>query len=295
MYGGTIPVIKLANKVKIPTLGYGVAALDKGNNLNGAVHYAVVEGYRFFDTAPLYGNEAEVGTALRSSGLSRGDLFISSKLPNNCHAFDEALKAFDRSLKALGTDYLDMYLIHAPMPLRGLYCEAWRALEKLYKEGRVNVIGLSNFNIVHLQKIFETAEIRPMTNELECNPYRSIVPLRTFCSDNGIRVINWFPLGGPQKPLIPYPTNDYKVLMEDKLLFEIGKKYGKTTAQIALRWAIDSNMIPIPKSAHPSRIRQNRDIFDFSLTADEIKQIDALNHDRRLGPDFDTYNELQNI
>jgi diketogulonate reductase-like aldo/keto reductase len=193
----------------------------------------------------------------------------------------------------MGLDYLDMYLIHFPMPLRGLYCEAWRAMEKLCKEGLIRAIGVSNFKEHHLRNILDCCEIRPMTNEIECNPYFCVKPLREFCAQNDIRVINWFPLGGPREPLVPYPVKEYKVLLDDELLVAIGKKYDKTTAQIALRWAIDCGMVPIPKSANPSRIRENREVFDFRLTKEEVDQISALDHSRRFGPDSDTFNEDQ--
>lgn len=288
-----IPDITLSNGVSMPAMGFGVAGLGTGPQFYTAMESALENGYRFFDTAPFYENEGEVGQVLRTCGVPREELFIATKLPNACHAYEDTLKAFDAALKNMGLDYLDLYMIHFPMPMLGLYQEAWRAMEKLYHEGLIRAIGVSNFQEHHLQKIFETCEIKPHTNELECNPYLTVRPLCNFCRDNGIRVINWFPLGGPREPLVPYPVSDYKLLIEDEVLVEIGKKYGKTPAQIALRWAIDNEISPIPKSANPARIRQNREIFDFSLTPEELAQIDALNYDRRFGPDPNTFDDME--
>jgi diketogulonate reductase-like aldo/keto reductase len=288
-----IPTVSLNNDVEIPALGYGVAGLNKGEILNRAIATALEEGYRLFDNAPFYGNEAEVGAALKAGGVKREDLFISTKLPNDCHAYEDALKAFHKSRSIMGLDYLDMYLIHHPMPLRGKTIEAWRALEKLYEDGLVRVIGVSNFKEHHLEEIFKMCKVKPMVNELECNPYFTIVPLRTFCRTHGIRVVTWFPLGGPVVPPPPIPPRpkDFKILTEDETLKSIGAKYGKTPAQVTLRWAIDSGLLPIPKSGKPERIRENAAVFDFSLASDDIDRIDALNWDRRLGPDPDVYDD----
>jgi diketogulonate reductase-like aldo/keto reductase len=250
------------------------------------------EGYRFFDMAPFYENEAEVGGILAKCAVPREELFVCSKLESPFHRYDDALKAFDNSLKLTGLDYLDLYLIHFPAPAQNLYCEAWRALEKLYKDGRVRAIGVSNFFEHHLQKVLDVCEIKPMVNELEINPYLTKEADRAFCRKQGVQVVNWFPLGGPRVGLVPYPVENFKVLLEDKVLEEIGGRYNKTTAQIALRWAVDSGIVPIPKASSRERIHENRDIFDFSLTAEELKRLDALNHDRRLGPDPNEYNEI---
>jgi diketogulonate reductase-like aldo/keto reductase len=286
----TIPTVTLRNGVEMPQIGYGSAMLERGPGLKKTLEVALNEGYRFFDAAPDYENEADVGAALRESGVRREELFVCTKLEDAFHKYEDALKAFDASLKGMGFDYLDLYVIHFPIPKADLYCDAWRALEKLYKDGLVRAIGLSNFHEPHIQKVLENCEILPMVNQLECNPYITVKPLRTYCAKQSIQIINWFPLGGPKVPRIPYPTQDHKVLLEDETLREIGAKYGKTIAQTALRWAVDTGMIPIPKSADPERIRQNRDVFDFSLTSDEIRRIDALDHNRRLGPNADTYN-----
>lgn len=292
--GTVIPFVELKNsreKYRIPLEGFGVAAMEP-EKLKTAVSTAVEAGYRFFDNAPQYGNEHEVGTALKETGIAREELFISTKLPNYCHAYEDAIAACDRSLKALETDYLDMYMIHFPMPHLGLYTEAWRALEDLHDAGKVRVIGVSNFKKHHIEKILDMCRIVPMVNELELNPYYTQEELAEYCQKLGIHIINWFPLGGPKDPLVPYPMDDFKVLLEDEYLEELGRKYNKTTAQIALRWAVEHGFTPIPKSSNPQRIYANCDIFDFSLTAEEVTAMDALNHDRRLGPDSDEFTEL---
>ncbi|MDR3363598.1 MAG: aldo/keto reductase [Clostridiales Family XIII bacterium] len=293
MKNNAIPTVSLNNGGQIPALGYGVAGLNKGDILNRAIEITLEEGYRMFDNAPFYGNEAEVGAALRSSGVKREELFISTKLPNDCHAYDDALRAFHKSRTAMGLDYLDMYLIHHPMPLRGKFCEAWKALEKLYEEGLVRTIGISNFKERHIEQILATCKVKPMVNELECNPYFTIAPLRKYCDEHEIRVVTWFPLGGPVVPPPPIPPRPpgFKILTEDGTLKDIGAKYGKTPAQVALRWAVDSGMIPIPKSGKPGRIKENALIFDFCLTAEELGRIEALDQDRRLGPDPDIYDD----
>ena len=289
-----IPSIKLTNSesnILFPQEGFGVAAMEE-DKLERAIKYAIDAGYRLFDNAPQYGNEREVGAVLNKCGVPRGELFISTKLPNYCHAYEDAIAACERSLKALNIDYLDMYMIHFPMPSQNLYTEAWRALEQLYKDGKVRVIGISNFKEHHIKKILQMCTVKPMVNELELNPYYTQEGLRRFCESEGIHIINWFPLGGPKDPLVPYPLDDFKILLEDAYLLELGAKYGKTTAQIALRWAVEHHFTPIPKSSNPKRINENRDIFDFQLTPAEVSQIDALNHDRRLGPDSDEFTEL---
>lgn len=287
-----IPEVVLNNGVKMPEIGFGVAGLGSGKEFETAMASAIDVGYRMFDTAPFYENEAEVGEFLRNCGVPRKELFIATKLPNACHAYDDALRAFDEAINNMKLDYIDLYMIHFPMPMLGLYTQAWKAMEKLYKEGVIKAIGVSNFQEHHLQKIFDMCEIKPQTNELECNPYLTVRPLTDFCQKNDIRVINWFPLGGPKNPLVPYPVDDFKVLIEDPVMIKIGEKYGKTSAQVALRWATQVGMTPIPKSSNPKRMLQNCDIFDFTMTKEEITLIDSLNHDRRLGPDPNTFDDM---
>ncbi len=291
--GVKIPTARLSNGVEMPQIGFGVAALGNGKEFYAAMDSALENGFRMFDTAPFYENEAEVGDVLRHCSVPREELFIATKLPNACHAYEDTLRAFDSALKNMGLDYLDLFMIHFPVPSVGKYPEAWKAMEKLYRDGKVRAIGVSNFQEKHLQKIFETGEIVPHVNELECNPYLTVRPLCNFCQENKIRVINWFPLGGPREPLVPYPTDDFKVLLDEPLLIQIGEKYGKSSAQIALKWAIQNQITPIPKSANPKRIRQNTELFDFEMTKEELEAIDALDHGRRLGPDPDTFDDME--
>jgi diketogulonate reductase-like aldo/keto reductase len=288
-----IPDITLHNGIKMPSLGFGTAGLDTGEKFENAMAAALEYGYRLFDTAPFYGNEAEVGKFLNGSGIPREGLFISTKLPNAAHAYDDTMEAVYTALENMGLDYLDMFLIHFPVPSVGLYPEAWKALIKLNEEGTINAVGVSNFEIEHLEKLYETSGIVPIVNQIECNPYLSLRPLREYCKNHGIRVMNWFPLGGPSEPLVPYPCDDFKVLVDDPVMIGIGEKYGKSSGQVSLRWAIQNDITPIPKSSKPERIAANRDIFDFELTADDMARIDALDHGRRLGPDPNTVDDME--
>jgi len=281
--------VTLNNGVKMPQFGLGVVFLEPGEMMRTAVGAAVDAGYRLFDNAAFYGNEAAVGDALRSTGIDRKELFISTKLRNSQHRYEEALKAFDLSMKTLGVDYLDLYLIHWPCPEYDLYREAWRALEHLYAAGYVRAIGVSNFHVPQLEAILSMCEVRPVVNQLECNPYLSIAPLRQYCQDHEIWPEAWFPLGGPAVKLKGDAPD--KVLLDDPLLAAVGEKYEKTPAQIVLRWEIQSGIITIPKSARPERIRQNIDIFDFELSPEDMAAIDGLNYDRRVGPDPETCND----
>lgn len=288
-----IPSVRLANSPEgctIPLEGFGVAAMEP-DLLERSIFSALECGYRFFDNAPQYGNEEAVGAILSRSGFRREDCFISTKLEGYCHRYRDAINACENSLRTLGLDYLDMYLIHWPLPHQDLYCEAWHALETLHQQGKVKVIGVSNFTQAHLEKLMVNCSIKPMVNSLEVNPYYTQSGLCRYCEQQGIRVVNWFPLGGPVHPLIPYELKEFKILLEDPIIAKIGQRYEKTSAQVILRWAVEHGMTPIPKSSNPERILANRDIFDFQLTGEEIAQINALDHGRRLGPDPDTFQD----
>jgi diketogulonate reductase-like aldo/keto reductase len=293
MYHEIIPSVKLANSpegYRIPQEGFGVAAMES-DRMERAILSALESGYRFFDNAPQYGNEGAVGTILKKSGYSREECFISTKLEGYCHAYPDAIAACESSLQSMGLDYLDMYLILWPLPHLDQYCEAWRALETLHQQGKVRIIGVSNFNQSHLEKLMANCTVKPMVNSLEVNPYFTQSALCKYCEEQGIRVVNWFPLGGPLHPLIPYDRKEFKILLEDPLLRQIGQAHEKTSAQVILRWAVEHGMTPIPKSSKPQRILENREIFDFRLTQEEITQIDQLDHGRRLGPDPDTFQD----
>jgi len=264
----------LHNGVKMPYLGLGVYKVKEGKEVINTVKTALEVGYRAIDTAALYDNEEGVGQAIKESGIPREELFITTKVWNTDQGYDKTLKAFDISMKKLGLDYLDLYLIH--WPGKDKYVDTWRALEKLYKDGRVRAIGVSNFKIHHLQTLMEQSEENPVINQVELHPYLSQKDLLSFCKKQQIVVEAWGPLGRGR-------------LLNDPTLIEIGQKYGKTAAQVTLRWHLQNDVVVIPKSVTPSRIKENADIFDFELTAEDMERIDALNKNERTGKDPDQF------
>lgn len=276
----------------MPSVGFGCAMVE-GDDQDVIIHTAVDAGYRLFDNSPLYGNEEGIGRALRSSGVPRTELFISSKLRNREQGYDNALRGFEGSLKRLGCEYLDLYLIHFPMPRRGLYRETWRALERLYDEGVVRAIGVSNFERHHLESLLEDATIRPMVDQLECNPYLAISALRAYCHENDIQVEAWFPLGGPSVGLGGKPLPHERVpLLQHETIVQIAEARGRTPAQIVLRWELQSGVIPLPKSGRPARIRENLCVFDFELTLAETARIDLLDCNGRRGSSPDECHDM---
>lgn len=280
------PYIKLNNGNEIPAIGMGTYELaDNIKDMQVIVDSAIEIGYRLFDTAALYGVEDILGEALRNNGIPREELFISSKLKNGHHRYEDALAEFDKSMKALGVDYLDMYLIHYPCPEHGLFKEAWKALEHLYKEGYVKNIGVSNFYIEHLEALLPSCEIIPVIDQFECNPYITMRPLREYLKEKGIQPEAWFSLGGPAVKSIAVDNPDLN-LMTDPVVASIAKKYGKSQAQILLRWAAQSGIIVIPKSANPVRMRENFSIFEFTMSDEDMRRLDDLNLDHH------TYNWL---
>lgn len=285
--------VVLSNGVTMPRMGFGCAMVE-GEQQESIVHAALEVGFRLFDNAALYGNEEGIGKALRSSGVARQELFVSSKLRNKEQGYDLALRGFESSLKRLGLDYLDLYLIHFPMPGRDLYCETWRALERLYDEGAVRAIGVSNFEAHHLDRLLAACTVRPMVNQVQFNPYLAILPLREYCASNDIQVEAYFPLGGPiGEGLAPLKMNVSRPrLTEHQTIVEIAHAHGRTSAQVILRWELQSAVIPLPKSSRPERIRENFQAFDFELTPDDMVRIDLLDCDGRLGPSADDVNEL---
>jgi len=272
-----IPNIMLNNGIEMPQLGVGVLKIPDGEEVETTVLNALEVGYRAIDTAAGYGNEGGVGSAIKKSGIKREDLFITTKLANSDQGYDSTLKAFDISMNYLGLDYLDLYLIHWPQPMYDQYVDCWRAFEKLYAEKRIRAIGVSNFEPVHLERLFSETDIVPSVNQIELHPYLTQSTLREFCGEHGIAVEAWSPLmqGG-------------EVLSND-LVISIGKKYGKSAAQVVLRWVTQKGIITIPKSTHRNRMVENLNIFDFELDDDEVKSIDALNRDFRTGPDPYTF------
>ncbi|MGE7862605.1 aldo/keto reductase [Bacillus mobilis] len=268
----------LHNGVEMPWFGLGVFKVEDGPELVEAVKSAIKAGYRSIDTAAIYGNEKAVGEGIRAgikeAGISREDLFITSKVWNSDQGYETTLAAYEESLKKLELDYLDLYLVH--WPVEGKYKESWRALETLYKEERVRAIGVSNFQIHHLQDVLASAEMKPMINQVEYHPRLTQKELQAFCKEQGIQMEAWSPLMQGQ-------------LLDNETLQEIAHKYGKTTAQIILRWDLQNEVVTIPKSTKEHRIVANADIFNFELTKEDMEKIDALNENHRVGPDPDNF------
>lgn len=268
----------LHNGVKMPWFGLGVFKVDEGPELVNAVKTAIKHGYRSIDTAAIYKNEEGVGIGIREgmkeAGISREDLFVTSKVWNTDLGYESTIKAYETSLNKLGLEYLDLYLIH--WPVEGKYKEAWRALEDLYKEGRVKAIGVSNFQIHHLEDLMEDADIKPMVNQVEYHPRLTQKELQAFCQKQGIQLEAWSPLMQGQ-------------LLDNEVLQEIGKKYNKTVAQVILRWDLQNGVVTIPKSTKEHRIVENASIFDFELTKEDMELIDSLNQNHRVGPDPDNF------
>ncbi|MDO7907543.1 aldo/keto reductase [Paenibacillus sp. JX-17] len=262
---------KLNNGVVIPWLGYGTYKA-KGTEVVEGVKAAIDAGYRSIDTAAIYGNEEEVGRAIRESGVKREDLFITTKLWNDRQGYDSALQTFEESRARLGLDVVDLYLIH--WPGKDKYIETWKAFERLYEEGSVRAIGVSNFHVHHLQNLLGNSNVVPAVNQVELHPRLAQRELYEFCREQGIQLEAWSPLAQGQ-------------LLENEVIAGIASKYGKSPAQIILRWDIQKEIVTIPKSVTPARIRENADIFNFELTPAEIAQIDELNTNERVGTDPD--------
>lgn len=262
----------LHNGVKMPWVGLGVFKVENGEEVINAVKAAIKTGYRSIDTAAIYQNEEGVGQAIKESGIPREELFVTTKVWNSEQGYESTLHAFDESLQKLGLDYLDLYLVH--WPVVGKYKETWKALETLYKDGRVRAIGVSNFKVHHLKDILADCEIKPMVNQVEFHPLLTQIELRQFCKENNIQLEAWSPLMQGQ-------------LLDHELIVEIGKKYNKTPAQIILRWDIQSEVITIPKSVKEQRIIENAQIFDFELDLVDMEKINGLNLNKRIGPDPD--------
>lgn len=264
----------LNNGVKMPWFGLGVFKVEEGPELVNAVKTAIQHGYRSIDTAAIYENEEGVGRGIKESGIAREDLFVTSKVWNADLGYESTLAAYQTSLDKLGLDYLDLYLIH--WPVAGKYKEAWRALETLYKEGRVRAIGVSNFQVHHLEDLMKDAEIKPMVNQVEFHPRLTQKEVQAFCRENGIQMEAWSPLMQGQ-------------LLDNEVLAGIASKYNKSVAQIILRWDLQNGLVTIPKSTKEHRIIENSQVFDFELTKEDMQQIDALNQNYRVGPDPDNF------
>jgi len=268
----------LHNGVKMPWFGLGVFKVEEGPELVSAVKTAIKHGYRSIDTAAIYENEVGVGQGIREAiqeaNISREDLFVTSKVWNSDLGYESTIAAYEASLNKLGLEYLDLYLIH--WPVAGKYKEAWKALESLYKEGRVKAIGVSNFHIHHLEDLMEDAEIKPMVNQVEYHPRLTQKELQAFCRKHGIQLEAWSPLMQGQ-------------LLDNEILKEIANKYNKSVAQVILRWDLQNGVVTIPKSTKEHRIIENASVFDFQLTEEDMERIDGLNQNHRVGPDPDNF------
>jgi diketogulonate reductase-like aldo/keto reductase len=269
-----IPQITLKNGITMPQFGLGVYQVKEGAEVEQAVTAAIDAGYRLIDTAALYGNEVGVGNAIKKSHVPREELFITTKLWNDDQGYEQTLAAFETSLEKLGLDYIDLYLIHWPSPKRGLYVESWKAFETLYEQGRVKAIGVSNFHPEHLDALLREATVVPMVNQVELHPYHQQREITEYDAAHDILTESWSPIGGGGGSLLEDPT--FKT---------IGEAYGKSPAQVVIRWHIQHGFIVIPKSSNPERIAENIDVFDFELSDDDMSTIDALNKDKRVGPD----------
>ncbi|WP_028390041.1 aldo/keto reductase [Bacillus cihuensis] len=268
----------LHNGVKMPWFGIGVFKVEEGPELVNAVKLAIKHGYRSIDTAAIYENEEGVGQAIREgiieTNIPREELFITSKVWNSDLGYESTIAAYETSLKKLGLEYLDLYLIH--WPVEGKYKEAWHALETLYKEGRVKAIGVSNFQVHHLEDLMNDAEIKPMVNQVEYHPRLTQKEIQAFCQEHGIQLEAWSPLMQGQ-------------LLDNLVLQEIANKYSRTIAQVILRWDLQNGVVTIPKSTKEHRIVENSTIFDFELTKEEMQRINKLNQNLRVGPDPDNF------
>ncbi|MGH8922035.1 MAG: aldo/keto reductase, partial [Actinomycetes bacterium] len=248
-----VPNITLNNGVVIPQLGFGVFQVKPADTVE-AVSTALRIGYRHIDTAQMYGNEREVGEAIARSDIDPADVFVTSKLNNNKHDFDDALKAFDQTVDAIGIDRVDLFLIHWPLPTVGDFVETWKALERVYADGRARAIGVSNFHAAHIRRLLDEAEVTPAANQIEDSPYRAQEDLRAFNAEHGIATEAWSPIarGG--------------ALLEDATVRAAAERAGKTPAQVVLRWHIQLGNIVFPKSVTPARVQENFELFDFELS-----------------------------
>jgi 2,5-diketo-D-gluconate reductase A len=270
-----VPMVTLENGVDIPQLGFGVFQIPPADTVE-AVAAALRAGYRHIDTAQMYGNEREVGAAIAGSGLDPAEVFVTSKLNNNQLGFDAAVRAFEGTLRALGTDRIDLFLVHWPLPTVRDYVETWRALETVYAEGRARAIGVSNFQPDHLRRVLAETEIAPVLNQIEVHPYLTQGPLLAFDAEHRIATESWSPIA-------------QGAVLDDPVVVEVAAECGRTPAQVVLRWHVQRGCIVIPKSVVPARMAENLAVFDFELDDRAMARLSALNRDERTGPDPDTF------
>ena len=271
----TTPTVTLNNGVVMPRIGFGVFQVPPGATTE-AVSVALEAGYRSIDTAALYDNEAETGAAIRASGLARNEIFLTTKLWNDQQGYDSALAEFDASIGRLGVDFVDLYLIHWPCPAQDRYLDTWRAFERLLEDGRVRAIGVSNFQPAHLRRLLDNSGVTPAVNQIELHPLLQQRELRAYHAANGIATEAWSPLARGQ-------------LLSDPTLSAIAARHDRSVAQVVLAWHLTLGNIVIPRSVTPSRIRDNLNITDITLSAEDIAAIDALDRGERIGPDPDAF------
>lgn len=274
MHAALSETAKLNNGSEMPWLGFGVYQIPEGEQVEDAVGWALEAGYRSIDTASMYHNEGGVGIAVRESPVAREDIFITTKVWNDDQGYDSTLRAFDKSMERLHLDYIDLYLIH--WPVGGTYLDTWRALERIYEDGRARAIGVSNFMVHHLEAVLNICAVKPAVNQIEFHPHLQQPELVRYCLDQDIQVEAWSPLkkGG---------------LAKDPELTRIGQQYGKTAAQAILRWEIQRGIVTIPKSSHRERIEENANVFDFELSEDDMTAINAMDRGDRVGPHPDEF------
>lgn len=276
----TQKIIEFYNGNSIPALGLGTFRVENNDECREAVKHAIISGYRHIDTAQTYHNEEKVGQGIKegleATGLNREDLFITTKLWMTDYGRENVQSAYEASLKRLGLDYVDLYLIHWPGQDKDLITETWKAMEDLYNEGKIKNIGVSNFHVHHLEELLQEASIKPVINQIECHPYLTQKELRAYLEAQKIVAQSWSPLMNGQ-------------ILEDEVVKEIANELGKTPAQVIIRWNIDENIVVIPKSVTPSRIEENLNVFDFELSEDQLSRLNALNKDERIGPDPEVF------
>jgi 2,5-diketo-D-gluconate reductase A len=273
-----VPEITLNNGVRIPQLGFGVFQIEPSETTEATLR-ALEIGYRHIDTAEMYGNEKEVGEAVRRSGLPRKDVFVTSKLNNDKHAHKDALDAFDRTLEDLGFDYLDLFLIHWPMPKVSDYVETWHAMEEIYASGRAKAVGVSNFQPAHLERLLEQSKLVPAVNQIEVHPYLTQDEVRTFDAEHAIATEAWSPIAQGK-------------VLGDPVVKAVAERVGRTPAQVVLRWHLQRGDIVFPKSVTAERVKENFELFDFELSDQDMAAIAGLNRDERTGFDPDTFNSM---
>jgi diketogulonate reductase-like aldo/keto reductase len=281
MTPATAPALTLNNGVTIPALGLGVFQ-SPPEETTAAVETALRDGYRLIDTAAAYGNEREVGDAVRASGLDRSEVFLETKIWISDYGYDETLHGFEKSAGKLGVEQIDLLILHQALPSAfDRTAEAYRALETLLADGKVRAIGVSNFTVEHLTRLLEHASVVPTVNQIEVHPYFAQPEVQAFGEEHGILTQAWSPIGG----ITFYREGEHTSTLEDPVIVEIAEAHGKTPAQVMLRWGLQHGRSVIPKSTKPERIAENIDVFDFELSGDEVAAIDGLDTGRRGGPE----------